>query len=112
MSDLYKTIKHLCTERGITGYRLCKDIGIYPSVLTDLGKGRKKALSGEYLDKIARYFGVSVSYLLGTEDAESPFSLEDGLSDKDAMLLAWFRSLPVAKQQAVLLSLDAPEGLI
>lgn len=64
MSNLYATITTLCASRGISGYRLCKDIGIQPSIITDLKSGRKKGLSAETADKVASYFDVSVSYLL------------------------------------------------
>ena len=40
--------------------------------LTDLKKGRQSGLSAINLDRIASYFGVSVSYLLGTEQKEKP----------------------------------------
>jgi hypothetical protein len=66
MSKLYKTIISLCESRGISGYRMCKEIGIQPSILTDLKMGRKEGLSSKNADKIARFFGVPVGYLLGT----------------------------------------------
>ena len=67
-SSLYNRISHLCTQRGITGGRLCADIGISRGILTDLKNGRKKDLSATTAYKIAKYFGVSVGYLLGLED--------------------------------------------
>lgn len=72
MSMLYETILRLCEQRGITGYRLCEDVGISKSTLTDLKMGRKKSLSAGVAAKIADYFGVSVSYLLHGEDAHPP----------------------------------------
>ena len=72
MSDLYNRIMSLCDKAGISGYRLCKDAGIQPSVLTDLKMGRQLGLSAKNADKIASYFGVSVGYLLGTEQKKSP----------------------------------------
>lgn len=67
LSTLYMTISRLCEQRGISGYRLCRDIGIQPSILTDLKSGRKKGLAAETAQKIADYFGVTVGYLLGNE---------------------------------------------
>lgn len=79
MSKLYNNIVSLCESRGITGYRMCKEIGIQPSILTDLKMGRKEGLSSKNADKIARYFGVSVGYLLGTVTlAEEGMSFSDG----------------------------------
>ena len=71
MSTLYERISALCSERGITGYRLCKDIGISPSTLSDLKFGRKSTLSSSTATRIAKYLGVSVSYLINGEEEKS-----------------------------------------
>lgn len=42
MSILYEKISQLCEQRGITRYKMCKEIGIQPSIVTDLKSGRKK----------------------------------------------------------------------
>ena len=70
MSELYKRIASLCEEKGITGYRMCKDLSIQPSIVTDLKMGRRSGLKAETANKIADYFGVSVDYLLGNEPKE------------------------------------------
>lgn len=64
MSTLYKTIMSLCEYRGIKGGKMCADIGISKSMLSDLKMGRKKTLSAETLAKIANYFSVSVDSIL------------------------------------------------
>lgn len=88
MSDLYKTIMELCSKREITGYRLCKDAGVQPSILTDLKMGRQKSLSAKNADKIASYFNVSVGYLLGNEDEKKPADQKaDGLKGTGYELL-------------------------
>ena len=70
MSKLYENIYTLCQERGITGHKLCKDLCIQPSILTDLKMGRKTGLSAANASKIAGYFGGSVARLLGTEETD------------------------------------------
>ena len=72
MSELYNRIMSLCEQKGVSGYRMCKDIVMQPSVLTDLKMGRQNGLSAKNADKIAAYFGVSVVYLLGTETKKAP----------------------------------------
>ncbi|OUN10825.1 helix-turn-helix domain-containing protein [Flavonifractor sp. An9] len=67
MGNLHETISNLCDKKNVSAYRMCKDIGIRPSIITDLKMGRKKGLSAEVANKIAEYFGVTVGYLLGTE---------------------------------------------
>ena len=68
MSILYERLFALCQERGITAYRMCKDTGVQPSVMTDLKMGRRQTVKAETAAKIAAYFGVSVDYLLGNEE--------------------------------------------
>ena len=67
MSILSDRIDLLCKEKGVTGYRLCKDIGISPNVMTELRSGRREGISAKNANKIAEYFGVTVGDLLGTE---------------------------------------------
>ena len=68
MATLCERIEELCNERGISGYRLCKELGISLNTLTELRKGRRTGMSAKNADKIAAYFDVSVAYLLGTEN--------------------------------------------
>lgn len=65
MSVLYEKIAQLCEDRGINITTLCRESGASRGSLTDLKMGRKQSLSTGTLSKIATYFGVSVSYLLG-----------------------------------------------
>ena len=67
MADLYHILAHLCEKRQITTYRMCKDTGIQPSVMTDLKMGRRKTVKAETAARLANYFGVTVDYLLGKE---------------------------------------------
>ncbi len=67
MSTLYETIMSLCEAKGIKGGKMCTDIGISKSMLSDLKNGRKKTLSAETLAKIADYFDIPVEDLMGME---------------------------------------------
>ena len=91
MGELYSNIARLCEKQGISGYRLCKNVGIQPSIMTDLKSGRKTSLSAKTADKIAAYFGVSVGYLLGTEEEEQP-AVPGGLSEEEREWLGWYRN--------------------
>ena len=44
MADLYHILAQLCNQHQITPYRMCKDTGIQPSVMTDLKKGRRQTV--------------------------------------------------------------------
>ncbi len=97
MSDLYNRIMSLCEEKGVSGYRMCKDIKIQPSILTDLKMGRQSGLSAKNADKMAAYFGVSVGFLLGTETKKAPTDGERKVSDDDIMFALWGDSDDVDK---------------
>ena len=82
MSVLYEKLFELCKKRSISAYRMCKDTGIQPSIMTDLKMGRRHTVKAETAAKLAAYFGVSVDYLLGNEEKEKPAIDEgDGLED-------------------------------
>lgn len=85
MCTLHSRITELCKERGISGSRMCLDLGMSKSTLSDLKSGRKKGFTAETAHRIASYLGVSVAYLLGEEDddeKEKPTAQGDGLSKK------------------------------
>ena len=58
MADLYHILAQLCNQHQITPYRMCKDTGIQPSVMTDLKKGRRQTVKAETAARLANYFGV------------------------------------------------------
>lgn len=70
MWTLYESIISLCDERGIKGGKMCVDLGLSKSLLTDLKAGRKKGITSETAKKIADYFSVSVDRVLYGPDAK------------------------------------------
>ena len=86
MGSLYDRLNLLCKERGIKGGKMCTDLSISKSLMTDLKSGRKKTISAPTAQKIASYFGVSVGYLLGEEDQKEKAPTDHGersVSDDD-----------------------------
>lgn len=67
MSDLYNRIEDLCKDSKVSITVMCKEAGVSRASLSDLKVGRKQTLSADTLSKIARYFNVTVDYLLGAE---------------------------------------------
>lgn len=100
MSILYKRIESLCEEKGISGYRLCKDVGMSPNVLTELKMDRRDGLSAKNANKVAEYFGVSVGYLLGTEEKTAAVSA-DGLTEEERKFIEWLRNQASEKDKAL-----------
>lgn len=83
MATLYEVLDLLCKEKGVKGGRMCTDLGISKSLMTDLKNGRKKGVNAETAQKIANYFNVSVGYLLGEEEEKKEQPTEYGeLSEK------------------------------
>lgn len=82
MATIIEIIDQLCLEKGIKGSKLCDDIGISRSTLTELRKGRAKTLSIKNANKIADYFNVSVEYLLGTNE-QKEIPADKGSEDID-----------------------------
>jgi len=78
MMDMYKRIDILLSERGISGAKMSTDLGMSRSFMTELRKGRAKSVKLETAQKIADYFGVPVSYLMGEENQkEKPLVNDD-----------------------------------
>lgn len=110
MSNIYNIIVSLCDSKGISTYRMCKDIGMQPSVITDLKKGRKQTLHPDSLKKIAVYFNVSVDYLLGNEKSAPA----DDDEDADALDFSNLRNTdgtPVSEEKKQLIMRILSMGL-
>jgi len=62
----------LLKEKGVTQYRLAKDLDISDGLVGDWKRGKSSPTS-ERLVKLAIYFGVSTDYLLGLTDNPKPY---------------------------------------
>lgn len=105
MGTLYKTIIDLCESKGIKGGKLCTDLGISKGLLSDLKMGRRSGVSAVTAQKIAAYFGVSVGYLLGEEDAAETKKEQTAFSDlpkSKQELMQFVQSVPEDKADMIL----------
>lgn len=87
MVDLYKLIEGKCKERGIKISKLCTDVGIRQSILSDLKHGRTKTLSVPTASKLAEYFDVDIIEFLKYTSEDSMDSYYEGW--KDACGSSW-----------------------
>lgn len=94
MCTLYDRIQALCKSKGVSGSRMCLDLGLSKSTLSDIKSGRKKGVSTATAQKIASYFGVSVGYLLGEEDKKEKPIETDGLSAGVRELVEFAKTVP------------------
>ena len=107
MSTLYKRITELCKSKGVSGSRMCLDLGLSKSTLSDIKSGRKKGVSTATAQKMATYLNVSVDYLLGEEGETEGIKKEqpieyDGLSEKRKALIDFAMSVPEDKAEMLL----------
>ena len=80
--DVFKT---LCEKKGVSCKRAAEDMGLSNSIATKWKKTGAMP-QGETLNKIAAYFGVSVDYLLGDEQAG--LYDERGIENTDIRMIA------------------------
>lgn len=59
----YQKFEKLVKAKGITAYRVAKDLGLAPTVFSDWKSGKSKP-KVDKLKKIADYFGVTIEYFL------------------------------------------------
>ena len=59
MSELYNKIEMLCKENNTDVTKMCREINIPRSSLSELKAGRVKSISIERIEAIADYFGVN-----------------------------------------------------
>ena len=104
MCTLYERIIYLCEQKGVAGSRMCLDLGLSKSTLSNMKNGRSSTLATKTAQKIANYFGVTVGYLLGEEEEQkekSP-SQNDELSEALDGLIKLFKQIPEESQPMVL----------
>ncbi len=101
MENLYERIQSLCDEKGIRPGRLCDELHLSRSLITDLKMGRKKSLNAETAQKIAGFFGVSVGFLLGQEADSSASNTRDILEEVDVAFYGDFKELNDEEKETV-----------
>lgn len=102
MGTLYEKINALCKSKGVSGSRMCLDLGLSKSTMSDLKNGRIKGISMPTAQKIAGYFGISVDELYGVEEQKEQPTEFEGLSDKRKALMQFAMSVPEDKAEMLL----------
>lgn len=90
MGTLYERIQALCKQKGVSGSRMCLDLGLSKSTLSDLKNGRTKGFSVPTAQKIAGYFNVTVDELYGGSAEKAPTANgERSVSDDELKFALW-----------------------
>ena len=111
MSTIADRIKEICAQKGTSMYKLEKQLNLGNGTIGKWGKNGRQPTYDKAV-AVANALGVSTDYLLTGEQKEKPAQDWDGLSGKDKRLIEWFRSLPLEKQKAILISQDGPTDVV
>ena len=109
MGTLYERIIDLCKRKGVSGSRMCIDLSLSKSTLSDMKYGRTKGVSMKTAQKIADYFGITVDELYGLdgkEEKENPATeTGSGIPKDDLDLLNQFHEADENTKDAIRLLL-------
>lgn len=89
-------IKKLRKEKNLTQEQLGNIIGVQKSAIAKYEKGRVENLKRASIEKLAAYFGVSPSYLLGIKEDETPKGLFPINIMNDMIRIPIFRYIPAS----------------
>ena len=95
-------IRELRKNNGLTMKQLGQQIGLAESTISQYETG-KRSPDNETLLKLGEIFGVTVGYILGSEEKENTPG-EQTLTEGEKALLELFRKIP-ADQQAMVLQM-------
>lgn len=99
MDNLFTRIESLCEEKSIRPGRLCDELGLSRSLMTDLKMGRKRTVNAQTAQKIAEFFGVSVGFLLGQN--QDRYAQADILDKVDVAFYGEYKELNEEDKETV-----------
>ena len=102
MCTLYERIQTLCKSKGVSGSRMCLDLGLSKSTMSDLKNGRTKGISVSTAQKIAGYFGITVDELYEEDKKMPTIQEDDGLTENQRKLMEFAKSVPDDKAYMIL----------
>ncbi len=74
---MYNRIEQLCKKNGTDVTKMCRELNIPRSSLSELKSGRAKSISADKVAKIANFFGVSALYITDGIEEEKPLVNND-----------------------------------
>ena len=103
MSPVIARILSLMSEKNVTAIKLTSDLGMSHTAITDWKKGRGTPKAKTLAD-IAKYFGVSIDYLItGLESKNFAIPYATPL---DKALIYRFHKLPIEVQEEIIRYVD------
>ena len=97
----YDIFVQLCNKRGVKPSRVAIDLDLSKATATKWKNG--SVPTGETLQKLADYFGVSVDYLLNEETKKSPAEAEDKITFDDFTYAMYNHSADLTEEEKKML---------
>lgn len=79
----YERFVQLCKMRGVSTSKAAIDAGLSKSTVTKWKKDPSTKPSGNVIEKLCRYFGITVSELLGDTEDENPEDIRHPVTPQD-----------------------------
>ena len=76
----YDRFEELCKQKGVKPGRACIEMGVSRSLAAKWKTTKTDRPSAEVLEKMSKYFGISIDEILGKQKESAP---KDGLSERD-----------------------------
>ena len=106
----YERVIHLIEQAGISKNKMLLDLNLNKSSMLNWEK-RRNTPDGDILLKIARYFNVSVDYLLGNDTpAPAPASPVITFTPEEQRVILRYRAMSEEAQLIIRKILDIPNG--
>ena len=105
LGTLYERIVTLCKSKGVSGSRMCLDLGLSKSTMSDLKYGRTRGMSTATAQKVAEYFGITTDELLGVDNKKTPTLFESERRIAKDQFFAAFEAADEATREAIRLLL-------
>lgn len=97
----YDIFVQLCNKRGVKPSRVAIDLDLSKATATKWKNG--SVPTGETLQKLADYFGVTVDYLLNEETKKSPAEAEDKITFDDFTYAMYNHSADLTEEEKKML---------
>lgn len=94
--NIIENIEKVMKQKGITAYKLEKDIGIKQQTFSNWKTGTKASV--EKIIEIINYLGVSPNEIFEYSETEEKIPPEKKLTENEQELLKYFRKLPEREQ--------------
>lgn len=102
---MYSVFEQLCRQKGIDTARVSRDTGIAQTTFSNWKK-RNNLISGQIAIILAKYFNVSLDYLMTGKEYDDKNAHSYKISDFEYKIIVEYRKLLPLQQDVILNSLQ------